>query len=56
MSEKYTFKIPTKLKELFETYIKQNDELGFNTVSQFIMFVLQEKAFEIRNSVKEKKK
>lgn len=43
----YTMKIPLKLKEFFEKYLKKHPELGFTKVSQFTQHILQEEALKI---------
>lgn len=47
-------KIPKKLKDLFQEYIDKNPDLGFNKVSQFALFVLQQKAVEIKKELDNK--
>ena len=49
--ERYTMKIPRELKDFFQDYIKSNPGLGFNTVSQFTLHILQEKAIEIKEKM-----
>ncbi|MFW9971076.1 MAG: hypothetical protein ACFFDF_12855 [Candidatus Odinarchaeota archaeon] len=50
-TEKYSMKIPKTLKTLFQEYIDKNPDLGFTTVSQFALFVLQQKAMEIKKEL-----
>ena len=50
-TEKYSMKIPKKLKELFQEYIDKNPDLGFTKVSQFALFILQQKAVEIKKEL-----
>ncbi|UCC20412.1 MAG: hypothetical protein JSV62_03745 [Promethearchaeota archaeon] len=56
ITEKYSMKIPKKLKDLFQAYIDKNPGLGFTKVSQFILFTLQEKAVQIKKEIDEKSK
>ena len=55
-SDKYSMKIPKKLKDLFQQYIDKNPDLGFNKVSQFALFILQQKAVEIKKELNAKRK
>ena len=55
-TEKYSMKIPRKLRDLFQEYIDKNPGLGFNKVSQFALFVLQQKAVEIKKELDKNKK
>ncbi len=55
-TEKYSMKIPKKLKDLFQEYINENPNLGFNKVSQFVLFILQQKAVEIKKELDKNKK
>jgi len=55
-TEKYSMKIPKKLKDLFQEYINKNPDLGFNKVSQFALFILQQKAVEIKKELDKNKK
>jgi hypothetical protein len=50
-TKKYSMKIPKNLKDLFQEYIDKNPDLGFTTVSQFLLFVLQQKAYEIKKEL-----
>ena len=50
MGEKYNTKIPRKLADLFQEYIEKNPQLGFNKVSQYILYVLQENAKRLLES------
>lgn len=52
---KYTMKIPIELKDFFQEYIDKNFELGFSKVSQFILYLLQEKVIEIKKELLENK-
>jgi len=54
--DRYTMKIPRDLKDLFQKYIEKNPGLGFNKVSQLVLHILQEKAFELKKELKEKSK
>ena len=40
------------LKDFFQKDIDKNFELGFSKVSQFILYLLQEKAIEIKKELK----
>ncbi len=55
-TDKYSMKIPKNLKDLFQEYIDKNPDLGFTTVSQFLLFVLQQKAVEIKKELNKIKK
>lgn len=48
---RYTMKIPRELKDFFQDYITANPELGFATVSQFSLHILQEKAMELKKEL-----
>jgi len=50
-SERYTMKIPRELMKFFQDYITSNPGLGFKTVSQFTLHILQEKAIEIKEKM-----
>jgi len=54
--ERYTMKIPRELKDFFQDYIKSNPGLGFNTVSQFTLHILQDKAIELKKEINSKSK
>ena len=43
----YTLNIPNELRILFEAYLVKNPNLGFKSVSQYLLHVLQGKAEEI---------
>lgn len=43
----YTLNIPNELRILFEAYINQNPNLGFKSVSQYLLHVIQGKAEKI---------
>lgn len=43
----YTMKLPKKLSNLFEKYIRKHETLGFKNVSQFALHILQKEAIEI---------
>jgi len=45
--EYYTMKLPLELKEFFERYIKKNTSLGYKTVSQLAVHILQKEAKEL---------
>ena len=51
--ERYTMKIPRLLADFFQEYIDRNPELGFNKISQLALYILQEKAFELKDKMKE---
>ncbi|MFW9990212.1 MAG: hypothetical protein ACFFC3_16345 [Candidatus Odinarchaeota archaeon] len=55
-TKKYSMKIPKQLKDLFQEYIDKNPDLGFTTVSQFALFILQQKAVEIKKELDRSKK
>ena len=43
----YTLNIPNELRILFEAFIVQNPNLGFKSVSQYLLHVIQGKAEDI---------
>lgn len=43
----YTMNIPNELRILFEAYINKHPNLGFKSVSQYLLHILQIKAEEI---------
>lgn len=43
----YTLNIPNELRILFEAFLVNNPNLGFKSVSQYLLHVLQERAEEI---------
>jgi len=43
----YTLNIPNELRILFEAFLVKNPNLGFKSVSQYLLHVLQGKAEEI---------
>ncbi len=43
----YTLNIPNELRILFEAYLVKNPNLGFKSVSQYLLHVLQGRAEEI---------
>lgn len=43
----YTMKIPLELKELFEKYIRKYKNLGFKSVSQYALYILQQEGMRI---------
>jgi len=47
----YNMKIPRGIADLFESYIEKHPELGYRTISQFIIEVLRVKAKEIIDEV-----
>jgi len=49
----YTMKIPKKLKNFFEKYLRKHPDLGFNLVSQFIHHILREEAKKLINESKD---
>ncbi|KKM58309.1 hypothetical protein LCGC14_1549620 [marine sediment metagenome] len=40
-AEKYSLKIPKAFYDIYSKYIKEHSELGFNTVSQYIIDLLR---------------
>ncbi|MHA1232414.1 MAG: hypothetical protein ACTSPQ_17420 [Candidatus Helarchaeota archaeon] len=54
--DRYTMKIPRELKEFFQQYIDKNPDLGFKTVSQFALHILQQKAFELKKEMEKNSK
>ncbi len=52
MGDKYNIKIPRELAELFQQYIDKHKELGYTTVSQFILEVLRNEAKRIIDEFK----
>ena len=44
MTDYYTIKIPEELRDLFRKYIEKHKELGFKTVSQYILHLLRTEA------------
>ena len=55
-SERYTMKIPRELMKFFQDYITSNPGLGFKTVSQFTLHILQDKAIELKKEINSKSK
>ena len=47
MKERATLRIPPRLFEFFQGYIKSRPYFGFSTASQFILHVLREKAMSL---------
>ena len=48
----YNMKIPRELADLFGKYIEKNKQLGYRTVSQYIMEVLRKEAKRIIDEIK----
>jgi len=47
MTDYYSMKIPKELADLFEEFITKNRNLGYRTISQYILHVLQDHAKDI---------
>jgi len=48
----YNMKIPRELADLFEKYIEKNKELGYRTISQYVMEILRKEAKKIIDEIK----
>ncbi len=54
--KKYDLKINYELFEVFKDYLNDNPQLGYRSVSELLNSILREKAIQILNSEKNKKK
>jgi len=52
MGDKYNIKIPRELADLFQQYIDKHKELGYTTVSQYIIELLRTDAKRIIDEIK----
>ena len=48
----YNLKVPRELADLFEKYIEKHKELGYRTVSQYILEVLRKEAKQLIDELK----
>lgn len=55
MADTYTMKIPRELADFFQEYIDKNRRLGFRTVSQYILYALQNHAKDLMETEEEKR-
>ena len=47
----YNMKIPRELADLFQEYIENHPQLGYRTISQYILHILQDEAKKIISSI-----
>ena len=50
MAKDYSMKIPGELADTFQKFIDRNSGLGYRKVSQYIQYILRNKAKEILQS------
>ncbi len=54
--KKYDLKINYELFEVFRDYLNDNPKLGYRSVSEFLNSILRQRAVQILDSKKDKKK